>query len=201
VTALKAAALKGWAITVTVLVAMIVALGVARQMHGQSASLSPPSALTDPSVAGVQAIYVYQMTLYDRMSHHGELGDERDVRALYELMLPSCGREYGDAGYQYFTDQAVNADWWEGVSLAAAVRPVGVAPEPQQISIDSKYHDATVAPPGKDPNNTDILSSENPKAIGGGWGAWSRYVYIDGRWYDDRLSICPSRSDRLDAMG
>ena len=81
------------------------------------------------------------------------------------------------------------------MSLAAAVRPVGVPPDPKQISIDQTYHDATVAPPGKDPNNLDTRAVGGPdggaKAIGGGWGSWSRYIYINGRWYDDRPSICP----------
>ncbi|MDP9236701.1 MAG: hypothetical protein M3P30_04760 [Chloroflexota bacterium] len=171
---------------------MLVALVVARAMYGPNDSPSPPSALlADPGVAGVQAIYAYQMTLYDHISHHGELADEHYVRALYDLMPPSCARRYGSDGYGYFTDQLKNGDWWEAMGLAAAVRSVGVAPEPKQISIDSRYHDATVAPPGRDPANIDSLNSENPKAIGGGWGSWSRYIYINGRWYDDRPSICP----------
>lgn len=192
----RVAAVRGWVLTVAVIISVVVALGIARTMHGGSSSPAPPTALTDPGLVGVQAIYVYQMTLYDRISHRGELGDENDVRALYRLMPPSCARAYGDSGYQYFIEQSgASGDWWMAMSLAAAVRPLGVAPEPEQISIDPKYHDATVAPPGHDPNNLDTRApggpDGGPTAIGGGWGSWSRYIYIGGRWYDDRPSVCP----------
>lgn len=165
----RAAAVRGWAITIVLVVGVVVAVGVAREIHGRSGSSSPPSALEDPGVVGVQAIYVYQMSLYAN----------NDWSGLWRLEQ----KWWRDAcQYDAFRDGENNGDYQLALSEAAAVRPVGVPPDPQQISIDGIS--AIVSPPGTNPATyASALTDAN-------WGSWSTFLYANGRWNDNRPTAC-----------